>query len=178
MKKLLAIVVLLTLLAAPVFALGLGVGYTKEMAGFQRDFFGATIRSVGSGFIGLDLMVITPSLSSYSDPIENLKYLANHLEDIEYAELLPFLLVNLNVKPLSIYGGVAPMIDITYLPDASNVKQFNVALYSPYLYMAKAGVQLNLLFLGAYAEVGTIIDLTFKSAFENYHFSFGAVLNF
>ena len=178
MKKLAILAFILVLFAAPIFAIDFGVNYTKEIAGFQRDFFGATIRSVGEGFLGFDLMVITPSLTSFSDPIENLTYLVENIQDVEYAQILPFLLVNLRLRPFTFYGGVAPMIDLTYLPDGNGDKQFDVQLYSPYLYQAKIGTQLKLLFLGAYAEAGTIIDLTFKSAFENYHFTLGAVLDF
>lgn len=178
MKKRFLALMLIALVAAPLFAIDFGVNYTKEQAGFQRDFFGATIRSVGEGFLGFDLMVITPSLTSYTDPIENAKFLIAHYEDIEYAQILPFLLVNLRMKPLTLYGGLAPMIDLTYLPDDLGHKQFDVQLYSPYVYQAKVGLQLNLLILGAYAEAGTIVDLSFKSAFESYHLTFGAVLNF
>jgi hypothetical protein len=177
MKKLAMVLLVLAVFAAPAFSFDLGVNYTKEMGGFQRDFFGATVRSVGDGFLGFDLTVITPSLTSYSDPIENVKYLIAHVQDVEYAQILPYLLVNLRMKPLTIYGGIAPMIDLTYLPDVNGDKKFDVALYSPYMYQAKVGAELNLLFLGAYAEAGTIIDLTFKSAFDNYHFTLGAVLH-
>ena len=178
MKKLLLALVIVALFAAPVFAIDFGVNLTRELAGFKRDFYGASIRSVGEGFIGFDLMMVTPSLTSYVDPVENITYFANHLEEVEYAQLLPFLLVSLNLKPLALYAGLAPMIDLTYLPDENGDKQFDVQLYSPYTYMAKVGAQLNLLFLGAYVEAGTIVDLTFKSAFENYHVTAGAVLNF
>lgn len=179
MKKKLVLVAILLMLSSTVFAIDFGVNYSKELKGFQRDFFGVTIRSVGEGFIGFDLMVITPQLSNMGSPFENAKYLFQHFEDVEYAQILPFLLFNLNLKPLALYGGIAPMIDFEYdKVAAGETRTPKLSLYSPFLYQVKAGAQLNLFFLGVYAEAGTIIDLTFQSAFENYHFTLGAVLNF
>ena len=178
MKRILLAIVIVTLFAAPVFAIDFGVNFTRELAGFQRDFYGATIRSVGEGFLGLELMVVTPSLTSYADPMENVTYFFNHLEEVEYAEFLPFLVVSVNVKPLAVYAGLAPMIDLTYRPDENGDKQFDIQLYSPYMYMAKVGAQLNLFILGAYVEAGTIVDLSFKSTFDSYHVTAGVVLNF
>lgn len=179
MKKIILFLILLTVLLIPTFAMDFGVNYTKELGGYKRVFYGLTFRSVGEGFIGFDLQLITPSLTDFEDPMKNLEYLLNHYQDIEYAQLLPFILVNLPTGPLTLYVGAAPMIDILY-PKApeDEERQFNVQLFSPYMFYAKAGAQLNLLFLGAYVEVGTILDLTFKSTFEVFHITGGAVLNF
>ncbi|MCX7845074.1 MAG: hypothetical protein N2312_00495 [Dictyoglomaceae bacterium] len=178
MKRFFFFFIVLAFLIIPAFAVDFGVNYTKEMGGFNRDFFGITIRSVGESFLGFDLQVMTPSLVDLESPMKNVEYLFNNIEDVEYIQILPFLLLNLPAGPITLYGGVAPMIDLLYEKVEEGERQFKFQLFSPYMFYAKVGAQLNLLFLGAYVEAGTILDLTFKSTFEVFHVTGGAVLNF
>lgn len=178
MKRFYLFFILLAFLIVPAFSMDFGINYTKEMGGYNRNFFGLTLRSVGESLLGFDLQAITPALSDLGDPLKDLEYLYNHIQDIEYIQILPFLLLNLSTGPITLYGGVAPMIDLLYEKVEEGERQFKFQLFSPYMFYAKVGAQLNFLFLGAYVEAGTILDLTFKSTFEVFHVTGGAVLNF
>lgn len=188
MRRTMVLIALLLAVAVSVSAVDIGAVYTKEMRGLQRDFFGITLRSVGEGFIGFDLMVITPQLEEFASPIDAFSHLIGHVEDIEYVQILPFLLVNLNLGSLGVYGGLAPMIDLRYDKveeveaevdeGPAPTRQLKISLYSPYMFYVKAGAQFNIAFLGAFVEAGTLIDLSFQSAFDTFHLSAGLVLNF
>jgi len=176
MRKLAIVVLILALFAAPIFALDFGLQYSKQLEGFEKDLFGVTVRMFEEKFLGVDVALLVPSMTNYTNPLENLMYLASHNESVDSAELLPYLRINLKLKPLWLYVGVAPVLDFSFPLDTWGDRQFDINLRSPFVGAAKAGIQLNLFILGAYAEVGTF----FNTDFDTYDLraNLGAVINF
>jgi hypothetical protein len=176
MKKFVIVTLILALFAAPIFALDFGLQYSKQLEGFEKDFFGVTVKLFEEKFLGLDVVALIPSLTNYTDPLENLMYLASHSDSVNSAELLPYLRMNLKLKPFWLYVGVAPVLDLSFPLDAWGNRQFDVNVRTPFTGAAKAGVQLNLFILGAYAEVGTF----FNTDLDVYDLraNLGAVINF
>lgn len=176
MKKIAIAALILALFAAPVFSLDFGLQYSKQLEGFQRDLFGVTVKMFEEKFLGVDVALLVPSLSTYADPLENLMYLATHSDSVTSAELLPYLRLNLKLKPLWLYLGVAPVLDLSFPEDAWGDRQFDVNVRTPFAGAVKAGIQLNLFILGAYAEVGTFFDTDLDV--YDLRANLGAVINF
>ncbi len=176
MKKIALVVLILALFAAPIFALDFGLQYSKQLEGSERDFFGVTVKMFEEKFLGIDVALLVPSLTTYADPLENLMYLASHSNSVTSAELLPYLRLNLKLKPIWLYVGVAPVLDLSFPLDAWGERQYDVNVRTPFAGAAKAGIQLNLFILGAYAEVGTFFDTDLNV--YDLRANLGAVINF
>lgn len=176
MKKLCIVALIFAVCVAPLMALDFGLQYSKQLDGFERDFFGVTFKMFEEKFIGVDLVVLTPSLTGYTNPLENLMYLASHSDSVDSAELLPYLRMNFKLKPIWLYLGVAPVLDLSFPLDYWGERQFDIGLRDPFVGAVKAGIQLNLFILGAYAEVGTFFS-TDMEVFD-YRANIGAVINF
>ncbi|MCE5256841.1 MAG: hypothetical protein LLF89_08365 [Spirochaetaceae bacterium] len=174
MKKYVIVLAALVIAAGPLFAMDIGVDFTRNMtpsAGANPDSYGAFFRYFGDNYLGLELNVSTPSTKSPGGTVfENFQYLVTNLGSIEEVNVFPYVLFNYQVKPAVFYAGIAPTISFSkpWPTFAASFTNFD----------AKAGIQLNFLFLGAYAEAGT--KLTFKpfTAFQDYHVNLGAAVRF
>jgi len=174
MKKVLIIAVALIVAASPLFAMDIGLTFNRNMTpanGENPDSYGVVFRYFGQHYLGLELSATTPSTKSPAGTVfENFQYLATHLGDIQTVNIFPYVLVNYQADPAIFYAGLAPTISIS--------KPWPTFAASFTDYHAKAGVQLDFLFLGAYAEAET--NLTFQpfSAFKDYQVTLGAVARF
>ena len=175
MKKIFAALVILLLVASTVYAADVGLQFKRDMnaaAGTNPDSYGIIIRNFGDHYLGFELSATTPStLSPAGSIFDNFGYLVSHLGDIQTVNIAPYLLFNYKADPAILYAGIAPTINVS-----KPWPTFDISFKT---YSAKAGVQANILFLGAYAEA--ITNLTVEpsfSMFQAYQVDIGAVFRF
>ncbi|MDH7483598.1 MAG: hypothetical protein QHH01_03125 [Spirochaetales bacterium] len=169
MKRLILGLAMMALIVAGASAIDFGANFTifpEEDA----QLYGLTIRSVGEAFIGFDLTAMTPALSDAGNPLENLLDLINNRDNINTVWFLPTLLLNASMKPVHFYAGAGPFI---YFAKNQEGK-WDFSLVDSVF--GKVGAQLNVAFVGAYAEAGVLYNWNFGTFVPLY--TFGAVLNF
>lgn len=168
MKRLVLALAMMALIVAGASAIDFGANFSM-FPEEDAQLYGLTIRSVGEGFIGFDLTAMTPALSTAGNPLENFIDLINNRDQIDEAWFLPTLLVNASMKPVHFYAGAGPFIYLGKLDG-----RWSPSL--PDYIFGKVGAQVNVAFLGAYAEAGVLYNWNFGT-FEPLY-TFGAVLNF
>lgn len=168
MKRLVLALAMMALIVAGASAIDFGVNYSIHTVE-NVQLYGLTVRSVGEGFIGFDLTAMTPALSTAGNPLENFIDLINNRDQIAKVWFLPTLLLNASMKPVHLYAGAGPFIYVEKLDG-----RWSPSL--PDYIFGKVGAQVNVAFLGAYAEAGVLYNWSFGT-FEPLY-TFGAVLNF
>lgn len=142
MKKIFLILLLLLLLTIT-FSLEISGSYLMELGGYQRTFYGASVKLGDRDFFGIEIGGFVPP-----DTIE--------IEEIYYVQPTVFLLVQLPIGFLKPFAGISPIFQ--YYEESFSV-------YSYTMYLTKAGLSIYLGPIAITGGVNTVFDLSFQQTF-------------
>lgn len=176
MKKVLMLLVVLLVASSSLYAMDIGLRYDRDMnaaAGTNPDSYGLLFRYFGDHYLGLELSATVPSTKDPTGGMfADFTYLMSHLGEVQTVNIAPYVLFDYKSDPAVLYAGIAPRITVS-----TPWPKFDFHSFTDY--RVKAGIELDFLFLGAYAEAAT--NLSFQpsfSMFQAYQVSLGAVLRF
>ncbi|KLO21099.1 hypothetical protein X275_10085 [Marinitoga sp. 1197] len=146
MKNLIFISISIIIFSIVSFGFEVSGSYFMELSGYERTFYGLKVTFADKSIIGLELGVFSPT-----DIIET--------GEITYLQPTTFILLQIPLKYLKIYGGISPIIQFY---------DNKFSLYSYTMYLTKAGIALYLGPLVISGGVNTVFDLSFQQTFGIY----------
>ncbi|GAB6189838.1 hypothetical protein JCM30566_15800 [Marinitoga arctica] len=146
MKKSFFILFLVIILNGMLFSFEVSGTYLMELSGNERTFYGANVKFGDKNLLGLEIGVFSPP-----DIIKS--------GEISYLQPTIFLLLQIPLKSLKVYGGISPIIQ--YYDN-----QFSI--YSYTMYLTKAGIAIYLGPLVISGGMNTVFDLSFQQTFGIY----------
>ncbi len=159
MKKLLLTIAVLSIFLTA-FSIEFSVLGGMELSGKSRQFVGARIGFLDS-ILGL-------SIEAYS-PVSSFESSTQELQNVEFIEIDPYVLLNLSLGDMKVYTGIAPMV-------IADIQTGDFGLFSMNMFHAKVGIRYG-------KGISLFVDgmTTFTTKFEStgiYSVMAGIGLNF